>query len=158
MLGEKVVGPAVSSSAPVRRTADNARTGAIPRSSTASGGSGEKASAAFADQQQKQAAEESAKFALKDSVDAKIDAWKRGKETNLRALLSSLDTIVWPGLGWKPIALHQVLDQAGLKKNYTKAIARLHPDKISKNATTEQKMIASAAFHALNEAWNAQQN
>lgn len=158
MLGEKVVGPAVSSSAPARRTADNARTGAIPRSSTASGGSGEKASAAFADQQQKQAAEESAKFALKDSVDAKIDAWKRGKETNLRALLSSLDTIVWPGLGWKPIALHQVLDQAGLKKNYTKAIARLHPDKISKNATTEQKMIASAAFHALNEAWNAQQN
>nr|CDI55925.1 fog: tpr repeat [Melanopsichium pennsylvanicum 4] len=109
------------------------------------------------DQQQKQAAEEMAKFALKDSVDAKIEAWKRGKETNLRALLSSLDTIVWPELGWKPIALHQVLDQAGLKKNYTKAIARLHPDKIKKDATTEQKMVASAAFHALNEAWNAQQ-
>ncbi len=153
MLGEKVVGPATSSSAPVRAKARSA-----PRSNAAAAGAeSEKASAAFADQQQKQAAEESAKFALKDSVDAKIDNWKRGKETNLRALLSSLDTIVWPELGWKPIALHQVLDQAGLKKNYTKAIARLHPDKIKKDATTEQKMIASAAFHAINEAWNAQQ-
>lgn len=151
MLGERVVGPAVSSAAPVRSSASQART-ARPTTQ-----SGEKASAAFADQQQKQAAEESAKFELKDSVDAKIDAWKRGKETNLRALLSSLDTIVWPELGWKPIALHQVLDQAGLKKNYTKAIARLHPDKIKKDASTEQKMIASAAFHAINEAWNAQQ-
>ncbi|TKY88106.1 hypothetical protein EX895_002816 [Sporisorium graminicola] len=150
MLGEKVVGPAVSSTAPVKSRPRATAT------ATATAGS-EKASAAFADQQQKQAAEESAKFALKDSVDAKIEAWKRGKETNLRALLSSLDTIVWPELGWKPIALHQVLDQAGLKKNYTKAIARLHPDKVSKDATTEQKMIASAAFHALNEAWNASQ-
>ncbi|KAJ1021696.1 hypothetical protein NDA16_003832 [Ustilago loliicola] len=152
MLGEKVVGPAVSSSGPPVAKVRPAR-------HTASFGTGdEKASAAFANQQQKQAQEESDKFALKDCVDAKIDAWKRGKETNLRALLSSLDTIVWPELGWKPIALHQVLDQNGLKKNYTKAIARLHPDKIKKDATTEQKMIASAAFHAINEAWNAQQS
>ena len=148
MLGDKVVGSAVSASATTGVKARRA-----PR-----GGGREKASAAFADQQQKEAAEESAKFALKDSVDAKIEAWKRGKETNLRALLSSLDTLVWPELGWKPIGLHQVLDQAGLKKNYTRAIARLHPDKISKQATTEQKMIAGAAFHALNEAWNAQQS
>ncbi|CBQ69858.1 conserved hypothetical protein [Sporisorium reilianum SRZ2] len=142
MLGEKVVGPAVSSQ---------------PRATVSRAAASEKASAAFADQQQKQAAEESAKFALKDSVDAKVEAWKRGKETNLRALLSSLDTLVWPELGWKPIALHQVLDQAGLKRNYTKAIARLHPDKVRKDATIEQKMIAGAAFHALNEAWNASQ-
>uniref|UniRef100_V5GQN6 UBA domain-containing protein n=2 Tax=Kalmanozyma brasiliensis (strain GHG001) TaxID=1365824 RepID=V5GQN6_KALBG len=154
MLGEKVVGPAVSSTGPPART-NNAR--APTRSRTTPAAAGEKASAAFANQQQQQAAEETEKFALKDSVDARIEAWKRGKETNLRALLSSLDTIVWPELGWKPIALHQVLDQAGLKKNYTKAIARLHPDKIRKDATTEQKMIASAAFHAINEAWNAQQ-
>ncbi|CDS02314.1 hypothetical protein [Sporisorium scitamineum] len=151
MLGENVVGPAVSSTAPVKSKPR-------PTASASAAGGGEKASAAFADQQQKQAAEESAKFALKDSVDAKIEAWKRGKETNLRALLSSLDTIVWPELGWKPIALHQILDQNGLKKNYTKAIARLHPDKVKKDATTEQKMIASAAFHALNEAWNASQS
>ncbi|KAJ1019371.1 hypothetical protein NDA13_006287 [Ustilago tritici] len=152
MLGEKVVGPAVSSTGPPANKAG-------PEKHAAAFGTGdEKASAVFANQQQKQAQEESDKFALKDSVDAKIDNWKRGKETNLRALLSSLDTIVWPELGWKAIALHQVLDQNGLKKNYTKAIARLHPDKISKAASTEQKMIASAAFHAINEAWNAQQS
>ncbi|ETS65139.1 hypothetical protein PaG_00197 [Moesziomyces aphidis] len=129
-----------------------------PPATASTGGVGGEASAAFAQQQQKAAVEESEKFALKDAVDAKIDAWKRGKETNLRALLSSLDTIVWPELGWKPIALHQVLDAAGLKKNYTRAIARLHPDKIQSSATTEHKMIAAAAFHALNEAWNASQS
>lgn len=148
MLGEKVVGSAVSTG-PAKKPVNASR--------TTGAASAEKASAAFASQQQAQAAEESARFALKDSVDAKIDNWKRGKETNLRALLSSLDTIVWPELGWKPIALHQVLDANGLKKNYTKAIARLHPDKIKKGATVEQQMIAGAAFHALNEAWNAQQ-
>lgn len=115
-------------------------------------------SAAFAQQQSTLLAEESARFALKDSVDARIDTWKRGKETNLRALLSSLDTIVWPELGWKKIQLHEVLDEKGLKKNYTKAIARLHPDKVRKDATVEQKMIANAAFGALNDAWNAQQS
>ncbi|KAJ9475594.1 Auxilin-like clathrin uncoating factor SWA2 [Pseudozyma hubeiensis] len=143
MLGEKVVGSAVST-APIKK-------------STPTAGGGEKASIAFATQQAAQAAEESARFALKDSVDAKIEAWKKGKETNLRALLTSLDTIVWEGLGWKPIGLNQVLDEGGLKKNYTKAIARLHPDKVKRGATVEQQMIAGAAFHALNEAWNAKQ-
>ncbi|GAC97780.1 hypothetical protein PHSY_005367 [Pseudozyma hubeiensis SY62] len=143
MLGEKVVGSAVS-------------TAPIKKSSTTAGG-GEKASEAFATQQAAQAAEESARFALKDSVDAKIEAWKKGKEGNLRALLTSLDTIVWEGLGWKPIGLNQVLDEGGLKKNYTKAIARLHPDKVKRGATVEQQMIAGAAFHVLNEAWNAKQ-
>ncbi len=142
--------PAVAASQPKPKP----RPAAPRRPPTCSNG---EASAAFAQQQQKAAVEETEKFALKDAVDAKIDAWKRGKETNLRALLSSLDTIVWPELGWKPIALHQVLDAAGLKKNYTRAIARLHPDKIKADAATEHKMIAAAAFHALNEAWNAAQ-
>ncbi|SPO30179.1 related to SWA2 - Auxilin-like protein involved in vesicular transport [Ustilago trichophora] len=150
MLGEKVVGSAVSSGATLRSGGTRTRT-RLEKSGE------EKASEAFANQQVSQAAEANAKFQLKDSVDAKIDAWKKGKETNLRALLCSLDTIVWPELGWKPIALHQVLDQAGLKKNYTKAIARLHPDKLKKEATIEQKMIANAAFAVLNDAWNSQQ-
>lgn len=140
MLGERVIAAPTASTTP-RFTASRE----------------EKASTAFAAQQKTLAAEESAKFALKDTIDAKILAWKAGKESNLRALLSSLDTIVWPELGWKKIQLHEVLDDKGLKKNYTKAIARLHPDKVRKDATTEQKMIAEGAFGALNDAWNAQQ-
>lgn len=142
MLGDKVVGSAVSTVGGKK----------VVRHAIA-----DKASTAFVNQQHAQAAEEKARFALKDSVDAKIDAWKRGKETNLRALLSSLETVLWDDLGWKPIALHQILDHAGLKKNYTKAIATLHPDKVARNATVEHQMIAASAFHALNHAWNAQQ-
>lgn len=37
---------------------------------------------------------------------------------------------------------------------YMKAIAKVHPDKIPQNATTEQKMISAAVFATLNEAWD----
>lgn len=67
----------------------------------------------------------------KDAVDAKIAAWKGGKENNLRALISSLDMVVWPDLGWKTIGMHELISENKLKINYTKAIAKLHPDKVS---------------------------
>ncbi|KAH9045242.1 hypothetical protein EDB85DRAFT_1905570 [Lactarius pseudohatsudake] len=41
-------------------------------------------------------AEEQARLELKDSVDSRLGAWKNGKETNLRALVASLDTVLWP--------------------------------------------------------------
>jgi tetratricopeptide (TPR) repeat protein len=65
-------------------------------------------------------AEGDQKHALKDSVDARIMAWKgglfvvsrhvvavlisaTGKETNIRALIASLDTVLWPELGWAKV-------------------------------------------------------
>lgn len=36
------------------------------------------------------------KFALTDAVDAKLVAWKGSKSDNLRALLGSLDKVLWP--------------------------------------------------------------
>ena len=40
------------------------------------------------------------KFALTDAVDAKLVAWKGSKADNLRALLGSLDKILWPEAGY----------------------------------------------------------
>jgi len=40
------------------------------------------------------------KFALTDAVDAKLGAWKGTKADNLRALLGSLDKILWPEAGY----------------------------------------------------------
>lgn len=65
-------------------------------------------------------AEGDQKHALKDSVDGRIMAWKgglfsylhhllavlknaTGKETNIRALIASLDTVLWPELGWTKV-------------------------------------------------------
>lgn len=40
------------------------------------------------------------KFALTDEVDAKLLAWKGSKADNLRALLGSLDRVLWPEAGY----------------------------------------------------------
>ena len=76
-------------------------------------------------------AEEQARIELKDSVDARLAAWKSGKETNLRALVASLDTVLWPELGWQKIGMAELVAPNQVKIRYTKAIAKLHPDKVS---------------------------
>ncbi|KAJ7750974.1 hypothetical protein DFH07DRAFT_922464 [Mycena maculata] len=100
--------------------------------------------------------EDLAKHALKDTVDGKLIAWKGGKETNIRALLASLDTVLWPELGLQPAGMKDLVTPAQVKIRYVKAIAKLHPDKLNaNNSTLEHRMIANGVFGALNEAWNA---
>jgi hypothetical protein len=66
-------------------------------------------------------AEDQARHELKDVVDVKINAWKGGKEQNTHALIVSLENVLWPGSNRKKF-----------KVRYTKAIAKLHPDKVRK--------------------------
>ncbi|KAJ5665311.1 Ubiquitin-associated/translation elongation factor EF1B N-terminal eukaryote [Penicillium maclennaniae] len=94
------------------------------------------------------------KFALSESVDAKIALWKNGKQDNLRALLGSLDSVLWADSGWKKIGLAELVLPNKVKIQYMKGIAKVHPDKIPTTATTEQRMISSAVFGTLNEAWD----
>lgn len=70
------------------------------------------------------------KFALTESVDAKIAAWRNGKQDNLRALLGSLDTVLWPESGWKKIGLSELVLPNKVKIQYMKGIAKVHPDKV----------------------------
>lgn len=101
-------------------------------------------------------AEDNERYELKDSVDARLTAWKGGKETNIRALIASLDSVLWPELGWQKVGMHELVSNAQVKSRYTRAIARVHPDKLNaRNTTVEQRMIANGVFGALNEAWNA---
>lgn len=79
-------------------------------------------------------AEDAQRLASKDEIDARIMAWKGGKETNLRALIASLDMVIWPELGWKSVGMHELITDNKLKINYMKAIARLHPDKVGLQA------------------------
>lgn len=101
-------------------------------------------------------AEDNQRHELKDSVDARLTAWKGGKEANIRALIASLDSVLWPELGWQKVGMHELVSNAQVKSRYTRAIARVHPDKLNAhNTTVEQRMIANGVFGALNEAWNA---
>ncbi|RPB03823.1 hypothetical protein L873DRAFT_1668898 [Choiromyces venosus 120613-1] len=97
---------------------------------------------------------EDEKLALHDRVEDRVNAWKSGKEGNLRALLASLDTVLWEGNGWKKVGMGELLMPNKCKIAYMKGIGKVHPDKISLDATTEQKMISASVFTLLNEAWD----
>lgn len=75
--------------------------------------------------------EDAEKFALTDKVDARVAAWRDGKRDNIRALLGSLDTVLWENSGWKKVGLHELVMANKVKINYMKAIAKTHPDKVS---------------------------
>ncbi|ODQ54079.1 hypothetical protein SAICODRAFT_29669 [Saitoella complicata NRRL Y-17804] len=99
-------------------------------------------------------AESNERLALHDSVNAKLDTWQSGKEQNLRALLASMDDVLWPEAGWKKVGMAELVMPNKVKIVYMKAIGKVHPDKISKDATVEQKMIAGSVFNRLNTAWD----
>ncbi|ORY75472.1 DnaJ domain-containing protein, partial [Protomyces lactucae-debilis] len=92
---------------------------------------------------------------LLDVVGDKIAAWSKGKEGNLRALLASLDLVLWPAANWKKVSLADLVLDGKVKVIYMKALAKVHPDKIPRDASVEQKMIAGAVFAKLNGAWDA---
>lgn len=99
--------------------------------------------------------EQAEKNRLAETVDAEIKRWATGKEGNLRALLSTLQYILWPESGWQPVSLTDVITAASVKKVYRKATLCVHPDKVQqKGATIQQKYIAEKVFDLLKEAWN----
>eukprot|EP01018_Ginkgo_biloba_P017920 Gb_06489 [translate_table: standard] len=90
-----------------------------------------------------------------ETLDAEIKRWAAGKEGNLRALLSTLQYVLWPESGWQPVSLTDVITAASVKKVYRKATLCVHPDKVQqKGATIQQKYIAEKVFDLLKEAWN----
>lgn len=71
------------------------------------------------------------KFALADVVEGRVSGWRAGKEGNLRALLSTLEIVLWAGSGWKKVGMGDVLLPGKVKLVYMKGIAKVHPDKVS---------------------------
>lgn len=102
--------------------------------------------------------ESNQKLESKDFVDDKILRWKSGKESNLRALIASLDSVLWDRLGWSKVNMSELLTAAQVKSKYVKAISKVHPDKIPKDASIVEQMIAKSVFATLNEAWIAMQS
>ncbi|EFQ34212.1 UBA/TS-N domain-containing protein [Colletotrichum graminicola] len=105
-------------------------------------------------QNQAAAQEDDEKFALSEKVDARIAAWRDGKRDNLRALIGSLDQVLWEGSGWKKVGLHELVMANKVKIHYMKAIAKCHPDKLPQDASTEVRLIAATVFATLNESWD----
>lgn len=99
--------------------------------------------------------EQDEKHRVAASLDGDIKRWAVGKEGNLRALLSSLQNVLWAGSGWQAISLTDLITSTAVKKAYYKATLCVHPDKVQqKGATVQQKYIAEKVFDLLKEAWN----
>lgn len=81
--------------------------------------------------------------------------WRKGKEDNLRALLSSLDAVLWKELEWKTINLSEILTPSQVKVKYLRAIGKVHPDKLGSNLSVENQLIANSVFSTLNKAWDS---
>ncbi|XP_052885437.1 J domain-containing protein required for chloroplast accumulation response 1-like isoform X2 [Gossypium arboreum] len=88
------------------------------------------------------------------AIDAKIQQWSNGKQGNIRSLLSTLQYILWPNSGWKPVPLMDIIEGPAVKRSYQKALLCLHPDKLQqKGAASDQKYIAQIVFDVLQDAW-----
>ncbi|XP_004290908.1 PREDICTED: auxilin-related protein 2 [Fragaria vesca subsp. vesca] len=91
---------------------------------------------------------------IAESMDTKIKSWAAGKEGNMRALLSSLQYVLWPECGWEPVSLTDLITSGSVKKVYRKATLFVHPDKVQqKGASLQQKYTAEKVFDVLKEAW-----
>ncbi|XP_070563738.1 cyclin-G-associated kinase-like [Ptychodera flava] len=82
----------------------------------------------------------------------KVREWVDGKGNNIRALLSSLETVLWEGeTRWKPVGMHQLIQPEQIKKAYRRAALAVHPDK---HAGTKNEDLAKLIFMELNDAWS----
>lgn len=64
--------------------------------------------------------------------------WIEGKERNIRALLSTMHTVLWEGeTRWKPVGMADLVTPEQVKKVYRRAVLVVHPDKVrgQKNVT-----------------------
>ncbi|KAI4336864.1 hypothetical protein L6164_015341 [Bauhinia variegata] len=88
-------------------------------------------------------------------LDAYVKRWSRGKEGNLRALLSTLQYILGADSGWQLIPLTDIVSNTAVKKAYRKATFFVHPDKLQqRGASIQQKYTCERVFDLLKEAWN----
>ncbi len=86
------------------------------------------------------------------AIERKINQWtgNGARRGNLRALLASLDTVLYPGCTWKPVSMDVLKAPAKVKLNYRKAILQVHPDKIGpKNLPPDQQVLAELIFDEL---------
>uniref|UniRef100_A0A8C9U2Y9 Auxilin n=1 Tax=Scleropages formosus TaxID=113540 RepID=A0A8C9U2Y9_SCLFO len=91
-----------------------------------------------------------------DPQKMQILEWIEGKERNIRALISTLHTVLWEGeTRWKPVSMAELVTPEQVKKFYRKAVLVVHPDK-AQGQPYEQ--YAKMIFMELNDAWSEFEN
>ncbi|XP_076403206.1 cyclin-G-associated kinase isoform X6 [Peromyscus maniculatus bairdii] len=91
-----------------------------------------------------------------DPFKLKLLEWIEGKERNIRALLSTMHTVLWDGESrWTPVSMADLVTPEQVKKQYRRAVLVVHPDK----ATGQPyEQYAKMIFMELNDAWSEFEN
>ncbi|KAL3122363.1 hypothetical protein niasHT_004012 [Heterodera trifolii] len=89
---------------------------------------------------------------LMDPLSVQIRDWTSGKERNIRALLGSLNAILWEEAAhqWKQPTMAELFVADNVKKQYHRACLVVHPDKL---VGSVHEPLAKAIFTELNDAW-----
>lgn len=86
-----------------------------------------------------------------DPLKLKLLEWTEGKERNIRALLSTLHTVLWDGESrWTPVGMADLVTPGQVKKQYRRAVLVVHPDKAAGQPYEQQ---ARMIFMELSDAW-----
>lgn len=86
-----------------------------------------------------------------DPLKLKLLEWTEGKERNIRALLSTLHTVLWDGESrWTPVGMADLVTPGQVKKQYRRAVLAVHPDKATGQPYEQH---ARMIFMELNDAW-----
>jgi hypothetical protein len=115
----------------------------------------EKALREVREREERKKIEESEEDEVRRRLEPSIKAWseEHGKKKQLRALLASLHTILWPGAQWKQVTIGDLLDDKKVKLAFHKASRVVHPDK-THHLPAEQRFLAKRIFDALSQAKN----
>lgn len=102
-------------------------------------------------EQKKQQDDEEDKIRVQ--LEPKIKSWseEHGKKKQLRALLASMHTVLWPGAKWVQISIGDILDDSKVKKFYHKATLVVHPDK-TQSLPPDERFLSKRIFDALTQA------
>eukprot|EP00938_MAST-03A_sp_MAST-3A-sp1_P004455 g4455.t1 len=83
---------------------------------------------------------------------AKLDNWSTetgGQIKNIRALLSTMHTVLYKGARWKEVGMSDLLTARDIQKQFLKAMRVVHTDKLPKHATPKDIAIAEIIYNAL---------
>lgn len=107
------------------------------------------------DREERKKKEEAEEDEVRRRLEPVIKQWseEHGKKKQLRALLASLHTILWPGAQWKQVGIGDLLDDKKVKLAFHKASRVVHPDK-THHLEAEQRFLAKRIFDALSQAKN----
>jgi len=69
-----------------------------------------------------------------------------GTKKNVRLLLSTLHTVLWPDAKWEALPMAKLITPAGVKKGFMRACTIVHPDKHNTMTPTQVRTAVPLPF------------